>query len=128
MTPRGDGRELAPTPDYRSDLPADVEICSCPEALALRATLDAQSDRIDRARKILAEGRRERPAGGARWQPFCPACGFVTAIDDDGTCAGCGADTCALEQLREHLAARGLCVVSAAEKALLDEAGVPDGG
>jgi hypothetical protein len=57
------------------------------------------------------------------WQPFCPGCGFVERIDDDGTCASCGADTCPLEQLRAHLAARGLHVVSAADRAVLDAMG-----
>lgn len=53
------------------------------------------------------------------WQPFCPGCGFVERIDDDGTCS-CGSDTCGLDQILERLAERGLHVVSGAEKAVLD--------
>lgn len=53
----GDAHEPAPTPDYRSELPADVERCSCDEALALRAMIDDLTARIERARKILDEGR-----------------------------------------------------------------------
>src|SRR5687768_15699515 len=58
-------------------------------------------------------------------QPFCPGCGFVERIDEDGSCS-CGADTCGLDQILERLAARGLHVVSAADGAVLDAmAGAP---
>lgn len=59
------------------------------------------------------------PAPLTDWHPFCPGCGFVERIDDDGTCS-CGADTCGLDQIRERLAERGLHVVSAADRAVLD--------
>jgi hypothetical protein len=58
---------------------------------------------------------------------FCTQCGLlgmeddadgraVSPIDEDGSCRFCGCDTCGLDQVREHLAARGLLVVSAADK------------
>jgi hypothetical protein len=62
---------------------------------------------------------------------FCTQCGplgmeddadgrAVSPIDEDGSCRFCGCDTCGLDQLREHLAARGLHVVTTADKTVLD--------
>jgi hypothetical protein len=50
---------LAPSPDYRSDLPAEVEICSCDESLALRRELAS-------ARARIAALERRRPDGRGR--------------------------------------------------------------
>jgi hypothetical protein len=52
-------RGLAPTPDYRSDLPADVDICSCDESLALRCELAL-------ARRRIVDLERSRPDGRGR--------------------------------------------------------------
>lgn len=104
-----DTRALAPSPDYRCDLPPDVEICSCDEALALR-------EQLARMHALLM--RRAARAATVEAVPlfdraFCPMCGVGVGFDDDGCCTTCGATVCALHHLVAHLAAEGLSVVGA---------------
>lgn len=56
---------------------------------------------------------------GADWW-FCPICGPQAESDEDGLCVTCGATVCAFSTLCSTLAAQGLHVVTAAEKAVLD--------
>lgn len=51
---------------------------------------------------------------------YCPECGFNVAADEDGLCQRCGLDTSTGEMVREHCAAVGLHLVTAADKAVLD--------
>jgi hypothetical protein len=51
---------------------------------------------------------------------YCPGCGTGTPVQDDGTCACCGADTCPFDHLEQQLGDVGLYVISAADKAVLD--------
>ena len=51
---------------------------------------------------------------------FCPICGPQVESDEDGLCVTCGATVCAFSTLCSTLAAQGLHVVTAAEKAVLD--------
>jgi predicted amidophosphoribosyltransferase len=54
---------------------------------------------------------------------YCPECGFNVAADyNDGLCQRCGGDTTTGERIREHCAAVGLHLVTAADKAVLDAA------
>lgn len=51
---------LAPSPDYRSDLPPAVERCSCEEAEALRAEIEVREAEHDEARARVRELETER--------------------------------------------------------------------
>jgi hypothetical protein len=51
---------------------------------------------------------------------YCPECGFNVAADEDGLCQRCGLDTSTGESVREHCAAVGLHLVTAADKAVLE--------
>jgi hypothetical protein len=57
-------RPLAPVPDYRSELPAEVEVCSCDEAVELRRQLDEaqarNADLEERLRRADAQRRTLR--------------------------------------------------------------------
>jgi hypothetical protein len=51
---------------------------------------------------------------------YCQECGFNVAADEDGLCQRCGLDTSTGESVREHCAAVGLHLVTAADKAVLE--------
>lgn len=42
---------------------------------------------------------------------LCPQCGMGVGFDEDGCCTGCGADVCAGDTLRAHLAAVGFTIL-----------------
>lgn len=104
----GVGFALAPSGDYRCDLPPEVEICSCDEALALRAELGKMHARLTRRERRPAPGLDAALARGA----FCPLCGVGAGVDADGCCTTCGATVCAMAHLIAHLAGARLRVVS----------------
>lgn len=97
--------QAAPTPDYRSDLPPEIEVCSCDEALALRRELALA--------RAQARSPVELPDRG-----FCPQCGVGIGFDDEGCCTGCGSTVCSMRELAAHLARAGLrlAIVPEAER------------
>jgi hypothetical protein len=50
--------QAAPTPDYSSDLPAEVEVCGCDEALALRAEVARLGARVRELELARSPSRR----------------------------------------------------------------------
>ena len=55
---------------------------------------------------------------------FCPQCGPMPTVDEDGCCAECGATCCRMSELRELLATRGLAIVPAADVLTAEERAV----
>jgi hypothetical protein len=101
---------LAPSPDYRCDLPPGVEICSCDEALALRVELGKAHARLATRDRRAAVIGAEVPLD---YRAFCPLCGVGAGFDDEGCCTTCGATVCSMQHLVGHLAAARLRVVEA---------------
>lgn len=98
-------RPLAPSPDYRIELPSEVEICSCEESVALRRELDELCGQLDRLSSGLGLAAVNADVD---WRPFCVGCGIGVAFDGDGCCVTCGADVCTVHDVAAHLAAVGL--------------------
>lgn len=64
--------QAAPAPDYASELPAAVEVCSCEEALALRAE-------VARLTEALAAAERDNGDYEQRWLKAERDCGAAEA-------------------------------------------------
>lgn len=94
---------LAPSPDYRIDLPPDVEICSCEESLALRRELAAACAELEQLGVV-----QPLIGGDVDWRPFCAECGVGVAFDGDRCCVSCGGSVCTVHDVARHLVAAGL--------------------
>jgi hypothetical protein len=86
--------------------PPGVEVCSCAEALALRAELARVMERLAERERLAADIVAD-PGSRA----FCPLCGVGVGFDEDGCCTSCGAAVCSLEHVVAHLGAAGLRLI-----------------